>query len=659
MKRIIRIISALLALPALLIAQDKLPAEQTTATMFNCLDLKYPGLEETGKFVSAGQYDKAAAALLKYYRLRTAIKHPEYNTEDKARYAGKKLPAGVMEKADKGMLHQFYVHPGYGFIDYGKDINWQYWPVKDNEIRWQVNRMYWWEPMGLAYWATGDERYAKEWIFQYRDWIRKNPRRLSADNDRFAWRQLEVADRLENQTGLFNMFVGSPDFTPSFLLEFLNNYSRHADYLLSNYTEKGNHLLFEAQRMIYAGCFFPEFKNALKWRKSGVENLNTEIGKQVYPDGLQFELSPNYHAAAINIFLKAFRMAQLSGMENEFPQSYKPTVEKMIMALVNFSFPDYSYPMFGDAKFAHRDEMIKQYKKWLEVFPQNDVIRYYATGGKQGNAPSFLSKALTTGGFYTFRNGWDGESTVMVLRASPPAFFHSQPDNGTFDLWVKGRNFMPDAGCYVYSGSDEIMKLRNWYRQTMVHKTLTLDNKNMDTCNARLITWKTSPTLDILVYENPSYSTLKHRRTVLFVNKTYFIILDDAIGTAEGTVGIHFQLAEGKAVTDATASSVRTDFNDNNNLLIRTFGKGIQTAAEEGKVSYAYRQEKPRPAFVFRQPKDSSKTLSFTTILLPYTGSVPAVSVTRGPKMDSVNGMIDLTIEIAGKKQHISERLND
>lgn len=658
MRRIIYIGFVLLALPALLNAQN---TQQTTspvqASSFACLNLNYPGLAPVKDLVAKGNYQNAAVALLKYYRQRTNVKHPEFNISDKASYSGKKLPTGVQEKADKGMQHLFYVHPGYGFFDYGKDINWQYWPVKDNEVRWQLHRMYWWEPMGLAYWSSGDEKYAKEWMFQYDDWIKKNPLGLSADNDHFAWRQLEVADRLEDQTGLLNMFITSPNFTPEFLLEFLNNYAKHADYLIKHYTLVGNHLLFESQRMIYAGCFFPEMKNAVEWRKSGIENLNREIVKQVYPDGLQFELSPNYHVAAINIFLKALRMTQLAGLDNEFPQSFKSTVENMIMATANFSFPDYAYPMFGDAKLAHKDEMIKQYQSWLQVFPDNNVIRYFATDGKAGNPPAFLSHALKTGGFYTFRNGWDDKSTVMVLKASPPAFFHSQPDNGTFDLWVKGRNFMPDAGCYVYSGDAEIMKLRNWYRQTMVHKTLTLDNKNMDTCNAKLIYWKTSPTLDVLQYENQSYPQLKHRRTVLFINKSYFIILDDAIGTAKGNVAAHFQLVEGKAVTNADANSVHTNFDDNNNLLIKSFGT-VKMVDEEGKVSYSYRKEKERPAFAFQQQKDNDKTISFTTILLPYAGTAPTVTVTTGPKMNLNTGFIDLTVNIAGKQQHITEQLS-
>lgn len=51
----------------------------------------------------------------------------------------------------------------------------EYWPVKDNELRWQLHRHKWFTPMGKAYRVSGDEKYAAEWAAQFMDWIKKNP----------------------------------------------------------------------------------------------------------------------------------------------------------------------------------------------------------------------------------------------------------------------------------------------------------------------------------------------------------------------------------------------------------------------------------------------------------------------------------------------------
>ncbi|TDO97094.1 heparin-sulfate lyase HepC [Flavobacterium sp. 245] len=628
---------------------------------FDAINLNYPGLEKVNKLYTSGKYDDAAKTLLDYYRNRKNIKHPEFNIGDEASFKGKDIGKANQEKADNALLHKFQPQKGYGFYDYGKDINWEYWPVKDNEVRWQLHRVTWWQPMGIAYRSTGDEKYAKEWIFQFNDWEAKNPLGKSQENDSYAWRPLEVSDRIQSLPGTFNLFVNSPNFTPSFLLDFLNLYNKEVAYITQYYTKDGNHLLFEAQRVLGAGAIFPEFKLAENWRKSGIEILTTEIKKQVYPDGVQFELSPVYHVASIDIFLKAYNSAKLAGVEKEFPDSYVKTIENMMVAITKISFPDYNNPMFGDSWVQEKSSRLKQFQSWSNVFPNNQIIKYFATDGREG-AIDFLSTALPDAGFYTFRNGWDAKSTVLILKASPPGEFHAQPDNGTFELFVKGRNFTPDTGCYIYSGDAEVTKMRNWFRQTNGHSTLTLDNQNMVITKAEQNKWKTSKNLDLLTYTNPSYMDLNHQRSVLFIDEKYFVIIDKAIGSAKGNLGIHFQLKEdSKPVFDKANNKVYTTYADGNNLLIQSLNSDKVTLnEEEGKVSYAYAKEIARPAFVFEKTKSDPTTQQFITVLYPFNGNkAPEISIKPNTDNDFENGNISLNIIIDGKKSDIKTTLKE
>ncbi|PTT13340.1 heparinase, partial [Flavobacterium sp. HMWF030] len=558
-------------------------------------------------------------------------------------------------KADNALLHQFKPQKGYGFFDYGKDINWDYWPVKDNEVRWQLHRVTWWQPMGMAYRSSGDEKYAKEWIFQFRDWEKKNYLGRSKENDQIAWRPLEVSERIQSLPGTFNLFVVSPNFTPAFLLEFLNSFSKQTAYIPQHYSKEGNHLLFEAQRVLGAGASFPELKLAEGWRKSGIEILNREIKLQVLADGVQWELSPTYHIACIEIFLKAYNSAKMAGLEKEFPDTYINTIEKMIIATANISFPDYSNPMFGDSWTSDKNARIKLFASWSKIFPDNELIKYFATDGAEGRS-SYLSNALSNGGFYTFRNGWNNKSTVMILKAGPPAEFHAQPDNGTFELWVKGRNFTPDTGCYIYSGDAKVTKMRNWYRQTRVHSTMTLDNQNMVITKAQENKWKTDKKLDILTYTNPSYTDLDHQRSVLFIDQKYFLIIDKAIGKATGNLGVHFQLKEdSKPVYDKENNKVYTTYEDGNNLLIQSLNTDkVVLNEEEGKVSYVYAKEVTRPAFVFEKPKKDATTQQFISVVYPFDGNkAPQITIQPNNDNDFEKGNISLTITIDGKKSQV------
>ena len=644
-----------------LFAQSILAQEaKISASSFDNINLEYKGLEKVKNLVNSSKYDDAAKELLKYYRNRTNVKLLDYNLEDNAKFAGKKVNENTLQLANDILVHKFKPHKGYPTFDYGKDINWQYRPVQDQLLTTFLHRTAFWESLGIVYRSTGDEQYAKEWIFEVRDWIKKNKQGAYSDDKEYAWKAFVVSFRLNHWSGYFNLFVNSPNFTPAFLIEYLNSYNEQANYVKNNYTDIGNHRLYEAVHMMCAGSSFPEMKQAEAWRKSGIVILNEEIKKQVLPDGIQFELSPSYHIGTIKIFLDALQIAQLNGAENEFPESYRDLVKKMILAVGKYSFPDYTFPLYGNSFMTNKTLMLKNYQLWASVFPKEKVIEYYATDGASGKQPDYLSSSLPNAGFYAFRNGWDTKSTVMQIKVGPPAEFHSHPDNGNFVLWVKGRDFTPDSGSFIYAnvGNQENSK-RDWYRSTKAHQTLTLDNQNIEN-NAKVTQWQPDGDLQVLSSTNPSYKDLNHQRTFLFVDQTYFIIIDRAIGNAKGNLAIRYNLKEdSKATINAGNNSIVTNYTDGNNLLIKLLNKDKVTLKEESSfVSYQYQKETPRPAFAFEKPKNSDTTEGFISILYPFNGNTaPEVKITENSGHNLSNGIIDITVSINGKITYIKQTL--
>ncbi|WP_175635796.1 heparin-sulfate lyase HepC [Pedobacter ghigonis] len=649
------------ALCLLLVQTSIIKAQQTIhKDSFKVINLDYQGLEQVKAAVNASNYNTAAAALLTYFRRLEKFKTPDLGSDAQTINLGK--PDSItISVADNALQHRFKPQEANGYFDFGKDINWQLWPVKDHEFRFQLHRLNWWLAMGLAYRGSGNEAYTKEWMLQFLDWGKKNPVGLSAETDSYVWRPLEVSARIQSMANAFSLFLYSPNFTPEFLMQFLNGYYQQADYLVKHYAAEGNHRLFEAQRSLLAGGFFPEYKDAPIWRKRGIDVLVEEIKKQVYPDGVQWELSPVYHAATIDIFVNALRDAKKAGIDKEFPASYQQTIEKMAMAFINITFPNYNQPMYGDSWLREKEFRLKQYNSWSAAFPQNPFIKYFASDRREGKKPDWLSNALTTAGFYTFRNGWDSTATILMLKASPPGEFHAQPDNGTFELWANGRNFTPDAGSFVYNGEGILKEKRAWYRQTRVHSTLTLNNENMVITKAQQQKWQTGKNLDILTYTNPSYKNLSHQRSVLFIDQKYFSIIDKAIGNATGKLGTHFQLKEdSKLVYDKAAKRVYTSYTDGNNLLIQNLNKDEITLTEEaGKVSYSYGKELDRPAFVFEKAKTGNEMASFISILYPFDGAkTPEISIKTNDGNDFEKGNINITLTINGKKNEIKATLN-
>ncbi|GHV00484.1 heparinase [Bacteroidia bacterium] len=615
--------------------------------VFRKLNLDGKGLEKVKTAVAVGDTTRAAGELLSYYRSRKGIVLTGIDLDRV------KLPDDERMMADEALDHRFFVHYGYqpSFF-YGDDIDWTYWPVKDNELRWQLHRHKWFIALAKAYKTTGDEKYAKAWIEQYADWMDKNPldttlfrkhgklltaeQQALVENMSFAWRPLEVSHRLQEQLTIFAIMINSPAFTPEFLVRFLDEYEMHAGHIMRNFSAQGNHLLFEAQRVAFAGIYFPEFRGAREWLQQGIGILNEQIGRQVYADGMQFELDFGYHMASIEIFLKALRMASANGMRDAFPPSYIATVERMIEVVWNVTFPDGSQPLFGDHKTTDKNEMLKKFRTWEQAFPENRQIAWFASEGKRGERPAYLSHAFKTSGFYILRNGWNAASTMMVVKAGPPAFWHNQPDNGTFELWRKGRNFFPDSGCYVYSGDDKVQAEREWFRQTRVHNTLTLDGADIERTDSKLLYWGHSCKADVVSTANPSYLGLTHTRTVFFVEGEFLVIVDRAEGDATGKVALHYGLCPCEPKIDLADASLETLFADGNNIRLQVFcNRPCTMTSEEGWLSPSYRSKTERPAFSFGCPKPGNAPVEFITVIAPgeMSGSISASLVSGKVKV--------------------------
>ena len=588
--------------------------EDNLETLLSRLDLSKPGLEKVK--ASSANAEVAAIELLEYYRARTSVKHPVDRLLKKSSL-GNYATTGNLETADNALKHIFVGQPSYPPCFCGEDINWEARPVPDDEWVWQLNRMNFWTAMSLAYWHTGDEKYVKEWAYQLTDWVKKNPRDQA---HAYAWRTIEAGIRGHQWTSLFQHFLDAPAFTPDILVIFLNSCYQHADYLMNKYSTGSNWALMEAEGMASIAFLFPEFKDAEKWKTEAIDRLNKEIDKQVYPDGHQRELSIGYHIGCIDWFDRTLDLAKMNGMEDAFPASYRLKIEKMCEVPMKLGLPDGSNTQFGDSWKGSPGTNWNNLKKWAKKYNRPDFL-YVATEGKEGEKPKETAFAYKESGLYSMRSGWDTNDICLVLKCGPDGGGHCQPDNGTFELYAGGRHLMPDAGSYIYHGDPEN---RAWFRQTKVHQTLTLDGKN--TAYApKLLYWQAGENMDVLVVENKSYENLTHRRTLFFMDKEYFVIVDEAFGEATGEVELHFQFAPGEVKYDYSALTAQTVFKEGWNVLVQNMiPEEVTMMEEEGQVSFLYTKKEPRPAFCYRMTKDTKeKNIRFVTVVAPYVQDPP------------------------------------
>lgn len=613
------------------------------------LDLNKPGLEKVKQSYEKQDIERSCTELLKYYRSRTNIKHPELNRMKKN--STNKPSETDIKWATDAMNHIFVGQQKYPSSFRGWDIDWKTNPVEDREWIFQLHRMYFWDSMGKMYWYSKDENYANEWVYQFSDWYIKS----SGDTENLnIWRPLEVGLRLNRFVNLFEYFIDSPAFTPAVLVSYLENIHKHNQYLLSRYSQKHNHAVMEARGGLFSSIYFPELKESAVWRTKAIDVLNREIEIQVYADGVQCELSPHYHQVSIDNFLDSYLIAQKNGFAKEFPKIYVDTLQKMMEVTYKILLPDFTIPQFGDS---WKESVQSNFVRWNKMFPREDFL-YFSAEGSKGKHPEQKCFALSNGGFYSIRSGWSEQDTCMILKCGPKAGGHAQPDNGTFELFALGHHFMPDSGCYTYIEDDD----RKWFRRSSSHQTLTLNNENID-CKPELLMWDTLDNLDTLIVQNQSYPNLTHRRAVFYVNKSFFVLVDRAKGAAQGDISIHFQFKEGKSVIDTKNLFARTDFDDGKNLLVKTQSqKGIRLRAEQGWVSYVYTKRQERPAFSFMINKNGKLShVDFVTLLVPFVSELPDCSIENVNcneneitfKIKLNNNIFDVKCNLADKKSSL------
>ena len=551
--------------------------------VFALMDLDRPGLEEVKARCDREQWKKASEALLEYYRTRQGI----YIPGEDSREASEK----DFLWADDALRHTFHVLEDTVW-NYGKDIDWEYWPVKDIEMRVQLHRQGWWTSLAKVYCTTGNEKYAGEYVAEFRDWVKKNPYKpfgidqkgtvssgaigIDSPNECFAWRPLEVGIRLLRWSRQFALFLDSKSFTADFLMEFLRSYHENASVLMQSFSPAGNHLIHQSYGILRAGICFPEFKDAESWIKAGVDNLNEEITRQSYPDGCHFELDPGYHIGFVESYNEAIQVAVRNGRKDLFPQECLDQLERMIYYHLDYCYPDGTHPCFSDAR--RRDDL-----------PSPELLEHFGIV-----PPAYKSSGHPDTGFYCFRSGWTDDSIIMPIKATQRGMWHAQPDFGTFELWAYGKVLMPDAGAYTYSGDDEIERQRAYFKATARHNAITLDDRNYDKPQPKVIEWTPEGRIQRLIVQHDAYEGLTRRRSIEFVDEKYFVVTDVVNGPTSGHITLRNGLGAGSVEETAPGEFIYRD--GDAGLRIRVSGPaGSVVSLDQDWFSEAMHEKSIRP----------------------------------------------------------------
>ena len=620
-------------LPSSMPELHSLPPEE----VFTVLDLERPELAEVKAALAERGREAALAALLAHYRRRFPL--PETPPE---------LDEETRRLADNLTRRVFEYHFGYGPTQYGDDMEWEWNPHGDIEwVAW-IYRFMWAAHLADAFAATRDETYARTFVDLARDWIAKHPLEKHArahptltNWKGFAWLDLQTGLRATYFRSVFPTLVHAKAFTPEFLGVFLASLFDHQvkSELIprSSHHNKG---LMELRGLMGVAAAFPEFRDARRWIEIGMERSIDQLFGQTTADGVQREWCMGYHSGVAWHALENLRFAEAAGVA--VPPAYRERVHALFETCFQVCAPGMAFPMFGDTS---RDS--KFLRRFLaeaaEVF---DEPKYAALAeGDLDALPPARSFARTESGLYVMRDSWTRDGVYFALHDPPPPLSgHDQPDNGTFELYAFGRWLMPDSGYFTYGHDREG---RAWHRRTRVHNTLTLDGGD---CAVRGVhrLWVTDADLDALCSENAAYEGLVHRRAVWFVDRRFFVLLDDVLGDAQGDLDLHFWFAPGEIELDADARRVRTLADDANVLMAIESGTPLRMEKADGWTSHGYNQREPRFGCRVRL-ETRTPPARVVTLLVPYRGADPPEADARLIAGDPESSRAEIKVALDGE----------
>lgn len=414
----------------------------------------------------------AKHALAEYYRQRQM---PRYYIAlgEKADPKPRRPDTSVGDRA----LRHDVVSIGYPY-SFGPVIDWhfdltaqpgsKYAP--NNEWTWQLNRHAEWLGLSHAYRDTGDEKYAREFVAEMTAWAAACPMPSDAANGpRSAWRTIETGIRAAQVwPELWYRFVPSPSMSDDALIAFLKAYIDHARHLMAFHTT-GNWLAMEGNGLFHVGVLFPEFKDAPAWRETAAGWIYNEMNNQVYPDGVQIELSSGYHHVSQANFLAVYKIARLNDVA--LPGDFLKRLEKMYDFDVYGAGPERALPGVQDGGYF---EVRRTLEEAATLFPDRQDFLWYATNGQKGQPPAETSHAFPYAGYYVMRSGWEPDARWLWFDGGPFGYGHQHEDKLEIMLSAYGKRFLVDPGNYTYERS----KWRSYFIDSPSHNVVLVDGQS-------------------------------------------------------------------------------------------------------------------------------------------------------------------------------------
>lgn len=452
----------------------------TDETFFhNCLDLGRQEMKEVRYFAENHDYVQARRALAAVLRSGLASRKerffaiPYEEPENVWKYPYE-TDREVCERLQRHVLVSVGVPCDFGAMG---EINWKANPTYNQykEWTWQLNRHHEWKILAHEYNRTKNVEYAYQAVQFFQSWVCQAvcPDASVSGYDTECWRTIECGIRMgANWPYVLYTFFDTEAFTDDLLVEWYQSVWEHGQRLYRNRTH-GNWLIMEMNGLAQTGILYPQFKQSVTWRQSAFSALDEELGRQIYPDGFQYELSTGYHDVVINNYERLILVAR--AFDVPIPERMTERLTTACEIDVKLMMPNGCLPDINDGKMEETRKLLEP-KLTLIGEEAEPSILWAASGGKRGTCPDYQSIALPYSGFFVMRNGWESGSVWGLLDAAPFGRAHQHEDKLNLLIYAQGKYLLTEGGNYAYDDSE----MRRYVLSSRAHNTVLVDQKGQN-----------------------------------------------------------------------------------------------------------------------------------------------------------------------------------
>jgi hypothetical protein len=499
-------------------------------------------------------------------------------------------------------------------------------PEDDIEWAWALNRHYPISHILPHYFKTKDAKYARYIDSFIKDWIIQSWPYPAKKSRTAMWRGLEVSFRVKVWSEVFYGLMNSGYISPATQLLILSSLPDHAHYA-REFHAQNNWLTMELSGLAKVAAFWPELKQADEWMEYSIKNMSESLKGQIYPDGVQTELTSSYHYVALRNFELFSEICEFAG--KELPAFFNKALEDMYNYLAMTIRPDGCGILNNDAD---RNNNLEKVMLAAEKFNRDDW-KFAASNAMEGiapqNGPSFV---FPWAGQLISRNNFTKNAHWSFFDIGPWGSGHQHNDKLHISISAYGRDLLVDAGRFAYRG-EVAKKFRDYARGTQGHNTVLIDG-NGQKPDVKVVKeplskkhYKVTPEFDYAWNSFDKYYDLnrvKHSRAVLYVRDNFWIVVDKVKTSRPRKIETLWHWHPDCNVEKQNGSVVNS-VNEKGNLRIIPLGKtkwnidlikGQEKPEIQGWYSEEYNQYEPGLATIYSTKIDSDET--FVWLLMPY-----------------------------------------